>query len=401
MNPPPLVKLRDCVKLAKGKPPAQQPYYGAGSAWYLTPEYLRGAASCESAKPSANAVHVQDGETILLWDGSNAGEVFLGRDGMLASTMTLVSPDNRFTPDYFFFALKQWEPYLKGQTSGSGIPHVDKEVLGKLEITEFAEPEQFKIAEVLSTVDSVIAQTEGLIAKQQRIKTGLMQDLLTRGIDEHGQLRSEATHVMVPLSELAEVNPPRQRVSISGAAPVSFIPMSDVSESGRWTTRQARPYSQVVNGYTRFLDGDVLFAKITPCMENGKGCHAIGLVNGLGFASTEFHVLRAKDDSDARFIFQWTLDRNFRQKAAAKMTGSAGQQRVPTSFFDSFLVPHFKKSEQAKIAEVLTRADEMIEQGRSELTKLHHLKAALMQDLLTGRVRVTPLLQPAEEAASA
>lgn len=101
---------------------------------------------------------------------------------------------NEFLPGYFFYALKKWEPFLKGQTSGSGIPHVDKEVLGNLEILLFDKPEQSKIAEVLSTVDRAIEKTEALIAKQQRIKTGLIHDLLTRGIDEHGNLRSEETH---------------------------------------------------------------------------------------------------------------------------------------------------------------------------------------------------------------
>jgi len=99
-----------------------------------------------------------------------------------------------YESNYFYYALKGWEEYLKGQTSGSGIPHVDKEVLGKLGLFEFPKPEQTKIAEVLSTVDRAIEQTEALIAKQQHIKTGLMQDLLTKGIDEHGNLRDEATH---------------------------------------------------------------------------------------------------------------------------------------------------------------------------------------------------------------
>lgn len=325
--------------------------------------------------------------------------------GTASNFVEVVQVDEAQCPKYVFYLLyNNFHSGLvyKYQQQTTGIINFKLGEYGS-EFVSFPESrdEQSKIAEVLSTVDRAIAQTEALIAKQQRIKTGLMQDLLNRGIDEHGQPRSETIHSnLVPLSELAVINPPRGKVNISGANPVSFIPMADVSESGRWTTRQVRPYSQVANGYTPFLDGDVLFAKITPCMENGKGCHAVGLVNGLGFASTEFHVLRAKDDSDARFIFQWTLDHNFRQKAAAKMTGSAGQQRVPVSFFDNFFVPHFKRSEQAKIANVLTGADEMIEQDQSKLTKLRHLKSALMQDLLTGKVRVTPLLQSAKEAAA-
>jgi type I restriction enzyme S subunit len=189
-----LVKLAECTTLTKGKPPAEIPYYGDDAEPYLSPEYLRGNGLAEPAKPAANAVRVKGGDTILLWDGSNAGEVFRARDGLLASTMTRIGHGEEFEPEYFCYAAKRWEAYLKGQTSGSGIPHVDKEVLGKLEILKLPPDEQKLVAHILSQLDRAIEQTEALIAKQQRIKTGLMQDLLTKGIDEHGNIRSEATH---------------------------------------------------------------------------------------------------------------------------------------------------------------------------------------------------------------
>ncbi|HET9049622.1 MAG TPA: restriction endonuclease subunit S [Chiayiivirga sp.] len=159
--------------------------------------------------------------------------------------------------------------------------------------------------------------------------------------------------------------------------------MSDVSESGQWVHRQTRSYREVRNGYTCFNEGDVLFAKITPCMENGKGCHAISLVGGVGFASTEFHVLRAKDCADAGFIFQWSIDLSLRRKAAAVMTGSAGQQRVPASFFNTFTVPCLPKPEQSKIAEVLSTVDSAIAQTEALIAKQQRIKTGLMQDLLT------------------
>lgn len=110
---------------------------------------------------------------------------------------------------------------------------------------------------------------------------------------------------LVALSELAEVNPPASATS-NGATEVSFIPMSNVSDGGQWIERQTRRLDQVRSGYTPFREGDVLIAKITPCMENGKGCHATQLVSGLGFGSTEFHVLRARPGNDPRFIYHWT-----------------------------------------------------------------------------------------------
>lgn len=159
--------------------------------------------------------------------------------------------------------------------------------------------------------------------------------------------------------------------------------MSDVSESGQWVHRQTRPYREVRSGYTCFNEGDVLLAKITPCMENGKGCHATLLVGGIGFASTEFHVLRAKDCADAGFVFQWSIDLSLRQKAAAVMTGSAGQQRVPASFFSTFTVPCLPKPEQSKVAELLSTVDRAIAQTEALIAKQQRIKTGLMQDLLT------------------
>jgi type I restriction enzyme S subunit len=185
------------------------------------------------------------------------------------------------------------------------------------------------------------------------------------------------------VSELAELNPTVALGELAADSEVSFIPMSDVSETGRWVIRQARALGELRNGYTAFQEGDVLFAKITPCMENGKGCHAVGLVNRVGFGSTEFHVLRANQDSDARFIFHITQFADLRLKAAAKMVGSAGQQRVPTSFFAEYEVIKPEREEQVQIAAILSCIDRAIEQTEALIAKQQRIKIGLMQDLLT------------------
>ncbi len=142
-----------------------------------------------------------------------------------------------------------------------------------------------------------------------------------------------------PITELADINPACPLIGLEPDSSVSFIPMSDASESGQWIGRQTRKLHEVRSGYTPFREGDVLFAKITPCMENGKGCQALGLVNGVGFGSTEFHVLRAKPNADARFLYHWLQSDMLRVAAEAMMTGSAGQRRVPSEFFGRLPIP--------------------------------------------------------------
>ena len=110
---------------------------------------------------------------------------------------------------------------------------------------------------------------------------------------------------------------------------ISFVPMQSVSEQGDIDTTAVRTYEEVQKGFTYFSEGDVLFAKITPCMENGKGAIARGLKNSVGFGSTEFHVLRPKAEvCNSEWIYAITSFSKFRQDAARKMTGSAGQRRV-------------------------------------------------------------------------
>jgi len=143
------------------------------------------------------------------------------------------------------------------------------------------------------------------------------------------------------LGEVCEINPRLTKEAKPGAdAMVTFVPMSAVDEkSGAIQVPSIRQYSEVSKGYTYFKDNDVLFAKITPCMENGKAAIASELVNGIGFGSTEFHVLRPGPDVLPEWIFYFIRREDFRRQAKANFTGSAGQQRVPKRFLEAVQMP--------------------------------------------------------------
>ena len=202
------------------------------------------------------------------------------------------------------------------------------------------------------------------------------------------------------LSAIAEINPgARIPKEITGSDEVSFIPMSDVSESGDWITRQTRPLRSVTAGFTAFEEGDVLVAKITPCLENGKGAHAQGLRNGIGFGSTEFHVLRARSGVEPRFVFHITQSRRFRQAAERQMVGSAGQQRVQRQFFDEFLVRDFSQNEQRALAQILDTLDTAIHETEALIDKLKAVKQSLVHDLLTRGIDANGQLRPPQSEA--
>lgn len=202
----------------------------------------------------------------------------------------------------------------------------------------------------------------------------------------------------IPLSGLAEVNP---KVDLAGLRPndlVSFIPMADLREGGGWLQRQARPLKDVRSGFTPFAEGDVLFAKITPCMENGKGAHAQGLVNRVGFGTTELHVLRAKGSTASRFLYHWLQTSRVRCRAVAFMGGSAGQQRVQADFFDHYRVPRLDPDSQTRIGSILDLIDGAIERTQAEIAKLQQARTGLLHDLVTNEIdsaRTEPLVSTA------
>lgn len=162
---------------------------------------------------------------------------------------------------------------------------------------------------------------------------------------------------MTTLEHYAEVNPAAEAIDRASHEQVAFVPMSGVSEEGKLGEHETRPLAEVAKGYTNFVRGDVLMAKITPCMENGKAALVSNLSTRLGFGSTEFHVLRARRGVDARFLFYLVWNQRFREEAAKHMTGSAGQKRVPASYLKQAKVPLIDAKEQRRIADILDKAD--------------------------------------------
>lgn len=141
---------------------------------------------------------------------------------------------------------------------------------------------------------------------------------------------------------------------------VSFVPMAAVDEvDGIIAKFETREYAEVSKGFTPFRNGDVLFAKITPSMENGKAAVATNLVNGLGFGSTEFHVLRPSEFLLAEYLLHFIRQPRFRKYAAAAFVGSGGQQRVPSAFLARTPIPLPPLNEQQRIVAILDEANEL------------------------------------------
>jgi type I restriction enzyme, S subunit len=144
----------------------------------------------------------------------------------------------------------------------------------------------------------------------------------------------------VPLGSVCLINPRRPRLECADDAPTSFLPMAGVDElDGTIVSLEERPFKEVARGFTYFEEGDVLFAKITPCMQNGKCVVARGLCDQIGFGSTEFHVLRPGPRLTADWVHRFLRRLAFRLEAKEHFRGAVGQQRVPEDFLASSLIP--------------------------------------------------------------
>lgn len=185
------------------------------------------------------------------------------------------------------------------------------------------------------------------------------------------------------LAEVCEINPRSPRGhGIADDDEVSFIPMAAVSEvSGSIEVRELRRYAEVKKGYTRFTDGDVLFAKITPCMENGKAALAGELAGGRGFGSTEFHVLRAGEEVLPQWLRYFVWRDEFRREAKRNFTGTAGQQRVPAAFLENASIPVPSIAEQRRIVDLLSRAEGIVRLRRQAQQKAAALIPAIFVDM--------------------
>jgi len=184
------------------------------------------------------------------------------------------------------------------------------------------------------------------------------------------------------LEDCCVINP--QKTTDSRLKPgleVSFCPMPYVSEKGEIKTDDIIIYDKVKSGFTYFTENDVLFAKITPCMENGKGAIARNLKNGIGFGSTEFHVLRPKKEMiTPEWLYFLTIFQQFRKDAENNMTGSAGQRRVPANFLKKYRVSVPPKSLQYEFARILQQLDKSKFRIKKSLEKLELTYKALLQE---------------------
>jgi type I restriction enzyme S subunit len=246
------------------------------------------------------------------------------------------------------------------------------------DVVEFTIPlpplsEQQRIVARVDALAQRVEEARGLRRAAAEQAEAVIGSTFKKILDE-GIKRSDWKSGAIP--EFAEVNPPsRNKINSAPSDLVSFVPMAAVDEAtGSIARPEPRPFAEAAKGHTVFLNGDIIFARITPCMQNGKSAYARNLLNGVGCGSTEFHVIRPSSDVLGEWIHALVRHKDFRDDAAAHFKGTAGQQRVPQSFLEQKVILVPPLADQRRIVAYLDGL-------QAKVDELRRLQAATQKEL--------------------
>ncbi len=194
--------------------------------------------------------------------------------------------------------------------------------------------------------------------------------------------------MIIKIKEIAIINP---RDKLKNNFIASFLPMRALeAETGMVDLSAKIKSEEGKRRFTSFRDGDILFAKITPCMENGKLALVNGLINGVGFGSTEFHVIRLAKAIDPKYCFYYLIQKKVRKYLRSKMTGTAGQLRVPSKELEDLAIEIYSLSEQkrivAKIESLFSRLDSAKDSLLRVRQEIKRYRQSVLKSAFEGRL---------------
>ncbi|MEB3103965.1 restriction endonuclease subunit S [Ferviditalea candida] len=357
------VRLGDICTLKSGKSLNEEILIDHGEIPYIKVSDLSIRNNTFRITCSTRYVNRKDVENQLFPKGTT---VFPKRGGAIATNKKRITscevcadlnimgviPGEKILPEYLYAYFQKIDLGMLG--NGSSVPQINNGDIAPLQIPLPPLDIQILIAKAVATTAEVLAMRKQQLAELDNLIKSIFYDMFGDPFaNEKGWLQKQ-------LSSYCLINPRKAEINVlSDDLQISFVPMQSVSESGEIDTSDIREYKDVKSGFTYFYENDVLFAKITPCMENGKGAIARNLKNNIGFGSTEFHVLRPIEGiSNSEWLYRLTSLPTFRRNAEKNMSGSAGQKRVPTSFFEKCIVPLPPIELQNQFADIVAKIEE-------------------------------------------
>lgn len=344
-------------------------------------------------------IFCEDGDLLMVWDGARSGYIGKAIKGALGSTLVKITfPGIVLNYAYYYLLSKYMQ--INTKAKGTGIPHVDPDLLWNYLFPLPPFPEQHrivaKIEELFSSLDKGIeslktAQEQLKVYRQAVLKWAFEGKLTNKNVKE-GELPEG--WMRKTISEVAAINPSLpNKENIDRNLEVQFLPMKLVEEIvNKIHLIDTRKLADVLKGsYTPFIDEDIIFAKVTPCMENGKIAIVNNLKNGIGFGSSEFHVLRCSNKVLNRYLHRFIVQDIFRNQAKQAMTGAVGLRRVPKQFIENYSIPlpPTLSEQQHIVSEIESRlsvCDKIEETIITSLQQAETLRQSILKKAFEGKL---------------
>lgn len=307
---------------------------------------------------------------------------------------------------YFFL---NFEQYLFDNATGTTFAQVNSNILQKMPLALPPLAEQQRIVE---RIESLFAKLDEAKENLQNVLDGFETrkaaifhkaftgELTANWRKQHGVTMDSWEEKR--LGEVCKINPSKINTkNLSDDLEVSFFPMASLSEiTGEIVDPEIRTLGKVKNGFTNFSEGDVVFAKITPCMENGKSAIIGKLINDIGYGTTEFYVLRCGEELSNKYLHHIVRSKKFRDEAKQNMTGAVGQQRVPKKYMEDYMLNLPTFSEQTEIVRIiddlLAKEQQAKELAENALAKIELIKKSILARAFRGELGTN---NPADEPA--
>lgn len=379
----PLVRLEEIGTLSRGASPRPIEDYltedDAGVPWIKIGDVAQGEKFIRSAAQKITPAGAKKSRTVQVGDFIISNSMSVGRpyivdlEGCVHDGWLIVSGiSTKVDKTYLFYALssKSAQDQFQNRALGGVVQNLNIERAKSVQIPLPPHTIQLQIITECQAVDNEVTAAQVSIAAARAT--------VDRKIE---QIRAST----VRLSQVATLNPSKTELrQIADDTLVSFVEMASVSERGLITQSVAKTLVSLRKGsYTYFAENDILIAKITPCMENGKCALASGLENKIGMGSTEFHVIRANPQNiSPAFLFALLNREGIRQSAAKVMTGASGHRRVPASFYEALDIPLPPLTEQQRIVTAVAAEQRTIAAAEAVIAAAPARKQAILEAFL-------------------
>ncbi|MFA6013979.1 MAG: hypothetical protein WC742_02855 [Gallionellaceae bacterium] len=366
---------------------------------------LEGSRVVQVIKGADILKHVEPNDFVISMRSFQGGIEWSGLRGSISSAYVMLIPSSGVYAQYFRYLLK-CDSYIQALQSTSDLIR-DGQALrfdnfSQIDLPVVPYDEQQAIA---THIERETIRIDGLVSRKTRFiellrekRQALITHAVTKGLDPNVKMKDSGVEWLgdVPvhwnvkrLRYAASLNP-AIKAGVMPDAEVSFLPMEAIGTDGSINLEKTRVVAEVRNGYSYFEDGDVTFAKVTPCFENGKGAVMRNLVGGIGFGTTELTVIRPNLDACVGFVNYLLQSDRFRLLGEGAMTGAGGLKRVPDEFTRNFESSWPALDEQQAITAYLdrktTRIDTLISKTECSIELLKERRSALITAAVTGQI---------------